>query len=195
MKRHRLFPVLGFVLLFCAAVTSVCAQNGAVVFKGEGLRATFVYYNEEAGIVSVHTTDASFLCGPEDLTPVSIQQIALPHDAVLVRHGHGPIFTRVYWPATLDELHGDNWCPFIEGGPLVAEGIARYTYTDNDAIPGGSRTRSWGYTIAGPLYDLAEWCGDSGVVGFNWGFRARVDKDGEQTMMNWHGPRLSCSGD
>jgi hypothetical protein len=109
-------------------------------------------------------------------------------------HLSGPLFTKVFWPAT----EADFWetgkpCDFIIGsGPLVAEGIARYSATDNDTGISLTRTNTWGEKIVGPLYDLANLCGDAGVVGFNWGRRMRIDKNGEYHLMNFRGPELSC---
>lgn len=75
-------------------------------------------------------------------------------------------FTRVFQPATPDDFWGPdgNPCPFIEGGPLVAEGITHFTYNDNDGFGGHpNRKNVWGYNVTGTLYDMAGSCPDDMV--------------------------------
>ncbi len=193
MKTHRLLLMLAVMMLFSTAITVLNAQNGATVIWGAGYGG-MVFYNEEESIVSIHTTDANFFCGPDlNQHPTIKQDIFLPHDAVHLNHEHGELFTRVFWPAAPADLQAD-YCSFVNGDLLVAEGIAHYKGTDNNVTATPPRTDSYGMTILGPLYDLVGLCGDSGIVRFHLEYRARVDKNFEFITMNQHGPRLRCGG-
>ena len=84
-------------------------------------------------------------------------------DGTLKFHESGNFFTRVYQPATEDDFWGPEGdldpCDFMEGGPLVAEGITHFTYNDNDAIGGHpNRQAVWGYNVTGMLYDMVGFC-------------------------------------
>ncbi len=194
MKSHRSLLLFSCMMLLCSALTSLSAQNGAVITRGEG-NTLFGFFNSEAQIVSLHATDPNFFCGPDfDTEPISFQLISLPHDEVSVYQLHGPVFTKVYWPATLDDI-GADLCGFINGGPLVAEGIADFKYNDNDRHITLTRANSWGGTVVGLLYDLGGWCGNAGIVGFNFEYRMRIDRNGVFRLITWQGPRLSCQSE
>ena len=162
MKILRNVLLFLLVSLLYAPVTS--AQNGAVVDRGQGNFGMFEWNGED--ILVVLATDLGFWCAGEvDLTPYDWMDVWRP-DGTLKYHERGNAFTRVFQPATPSDFWGPEGdpCPFIEGGPLVAEGITHFTFNDNDAIGGHpNRQAVWGYNITGMLYDVVGSCPDDMV--------------------------------
>lgn len=193
MRVRAILLTVAVVLVFWATVLPASGQNGAIVTRDDAFFGFYVV-DPATQLLSFHTTNWNVCSTPPDRHPVFHQEILLPHDGVLLVQERGPMFTKVYWPATAEDFLADP-CAFILGGPLVAEGIAELKYTDNDSLVSLTRTNSWGESLSGVLFDVAEWCGDSGFVRFRWGYRARIDKKGEFYLMNQHGPELICKGD
>ena len=159
--------VLLFLLVSLLYAPVASAQNGAVVDRGQGNYGGFEWNGED--ILVVLSTDVGFWCAgeptEEDLTPYDWMDVWRP-DGTLKYHESGNFFTRVFQPATPSDFFGPDGdpCPFIEGGPLVAEGITHFTYNDNDAIGGHpNRQAVWGYNVTGMLYDMVGSCPDDMV--------------------------------
>lgn len=154
LRNALLFLLVG---LLCPLVAS--AQNGAVVDKGQGNFGTFIW--DEEDLLVVVATDMWFFCGDEEnLFPYDWMVVTRP-DGTPKIHERGNLFTRVFQPATPEDFWGadGNPCPFIEGGPLVAEGITHFTYNDNDGTAGHpNRQNVWGFNVTGMLYDLVGSC-------------------------------------
>ena len=195
----RVFRVLISVAILCLFVSPVAvAQNGAEIIRGEDNFGMFLW--DEDDTLMVIATEMYFFCGDEpEFDPYDYMYVIRPDGSVKV-HEQGNLFTRVFQPATPDDFWGPdgNPCPFIEGGPLVAEGISHFTYNDNDANLGHpNRKNVWGFTVSGTLYDVIGAC-DSGMVDLNVIRRSYWLKNCETGPEDCivprviKGPRLEC---
>lgn len=157
LGRVFLFVVLGII-----AVSSVSAQHGAIVLRGEG--GNFIGYNWDGdNTLSVYTTNSEFYCGPGYDVTYQIMVVLRPND-VRMYHDRGHYFTRI-WYATPDDLFAGDPFEFICSG-WVAEGISHATFFDNDENVTGPGSNVWGNHFAGTLYDSLGQCAD-GMVDFN----------------------------
>ena len=194
MKFVRNLLLLSIICLLNAPIA--LAQNGAVIVRGQDNFGDFFWDGED--LLVVVSTDLGFFCADEvDLFPYDWMELWRP-DGSLKFHENGNLFTRVYQPATPDDFWGPDGdpCPFIEGGPLVAEGITHFTYNDNDAIGGHpNRQNVFGYNVTGTLYDMDEFCPGDDMVDLNIVRRFKIEKKCEGdcfAVQVWKGPRLSC---
>lgn len=184
--------VLLFLLVSLLYAPVASAQNGAVVDRGQGNYGGVEWNGED--ILVVVATEVGFWCAGEvDLTPFDWMDVWRP-DGSLKYHESGNFFTRVYQPATPDDFWGDP-CLFIEGGPLVAEGITHFTYNDNGVYGvNPNRKNVWGYNVAGMLYDMVGFCPGDMVdltIVRRWAWEKNCDSDCV-TRRVFRGPQLDC---
>lgn len=157
MKYFRkliLTALTAFIILPMAAY-----GGGAEVIRDKFEYGGFEWDGDQT--LAVFATDMYFWCGDEEYTvPYDWMGVFRP-DGTIKTHDRGNLFTRVFYPATPEDFWGPDFnpCPFINGGPLVAEGISHFTSNDNDATVGHPNRRNvWGYTVTGTLYDVAGHC-------------------------------------
>ena len=189
--------ILLWLCAICLLTTSVAsAQNGAVVVKGEDIWGLWDWNGEL--VVALESSDSEGFCGDDlgDLMWADWMDVWRP-DGSLKYHDRGHYFTRVFYPATPPDDTIDAWCALWNDGPLVAEGITHSTFNDNDANVGHpNRRNTWGYNVAGTLYDYAGFCGD-GMVELNTVVRLMLKKDRpacepDCLIVKQKGPRLNC---
>jgi hypothetical protein len=194
MKVLRNVLLVLLVSLLYAPVAS--AQNGAVIVRGQDNWRDFFWDGED--LLVVVSTDLGFFCADEvDLFPYDWMELWRP-DGSLKFHENGNFFTRVYQPATPDDFWGpdDDPCPFIESGPLVAEGITHFAYNDNGALGvNPNRKNVWGFNVSGMLYDIEGFCPDDDMVDLTivrrWAWKKNCDSDCV-TRRVFKGPQLDC---
>jgi hypothetical protein len=190
----RLCNVLLFLLVCLLFAPVASAQNGADIDRGQDQYGGIEWNGED--ILVVLATDAGFFCAGElDLVPYDWMAVTRP-DGSIKFHENGNFFTRVFQPATPDDFWGDgDPCVFIEGGPLVAEGITHFTYNDNDANGGHPKRQNvWGYNVTGMLYDMVGFC-PSDMVDLTIIRRFKWEKDCESDCVTPRvikGPQLDC---
>jgi len=184
-------------LLVCLLFTPVAsAQNGAAVIKDETLIGWWDWNGGQ--VMALQSSDSEAFCGA-DLGEVLITDTmaVLRPDGSIKYHERGAYFTRVFYPVTPPEDTFENWCDLWNNGPLVAEGITHSVWNDNDAtFSHPNRRYSWGYTVAGALYDYAGFC-DGGMVELNTVARFMFKKDfpacePDCVIGKVKGPRLNC---
>jgi len=182
--------VLLFLLVGLLYAPVASAQNGAVVAKGDTLIGWWDWNGGQ--VMALHSSDSEAFCADDlgDLIWTNWLEVLRP-DGSIKYHEHGAYFTRVFYPATLPEDTFENWCDLWNNGPLVAEGITHSTFNDNDAFAEHpNRRNTWGYNVAGTLYDYAGFC-DDGMVELNTVRRWQIRNDGIKAVRK--GPRLNCS--
>lgn len=187
-----------FIFLCLLVSTNISAQNGAVVERDQGNWAGYEWNGED--ILAVLATDLYFFCGDEvDLVPFDLMLVWRPDGTPKV-HESGNLFTRVFQPATPDDFWGPEGdpCPFIESGPLVAEGISYFVYNDNDGFAGHpNRQNVFGYNVTGTLYDMVGSCSDDMVDltivrRLKWEKGCDADPDTCIIPRVLKGPELNC---
>ncbi len=194
MKSIRIFVWLCVICLLSTQVAS--AQNGAVVAKGDTLIGWWDWNGGQ--VMALQSSDSEAFCGDDlgDLIWTDWLEVLRP-DGSIKYNEHGAYFTRVFYPVTLPEDTFENWCDLWNNGPLVAEGITHSTFNDNDANAAHPNRRiTWGYNVAGTLYDYAGFC-DGGMVGLNTVVRLMLKKDRpacvpDCLIVKQKGPRLNC---
>lgn len=160
----KVLRIIFSLAIFCLFVSTVAvAQNGAEVTRGQDQLGMFFWDGNDT--LTVHSTDMYFWCSDvPDTVPYDWMEVIRP-DGTVKFHERGHLFTRVFQPATPRDFWGDDDpCPFINDGPMVAEGIAHFTYNDNDGFGGHpNRQNVWGFNISGMLYDIEGSCPDDMV--------------------------------
>jgi len=191
---------LRFLLLFVGvcvfALTSVSAQNGAIIERGEAGGTWYEWDGDN--MLLIYSTHSEFFCEPGYQSLIEYQVVSTPVGADRYKD-HGNLFTRV-WFATEDDLFatGNPW-DFICNGEQVAEGIITSTYVDNNLNGPGPGANVWGFSFSGALYDLGDLC-EGGMVYHNLVRRFRVAPNADWPAcwpgcvetVAFHGPRLSC---
>jgi len=190
--------ILLWLCAICLLTTSVAsAQNGAAVVKGEDIWGFWNWNGEQ--VVTLQSSDSEGFCGDDfgDLMWADWMEVWRP-DGSLKWHDRGHYFTRVFWPATPPDDTFEAWCALWNDGPLVAEGITHSVLNDNDNYADRPNGRnSWGFTVAGTLYDYAGFCED-GMVELNTVRRWLLKKDFPACQPDCifkevrKGPRLIC---
>jgi len=188
--------VLLFLLVSLLYAPVASAQNGAVIVRGQDNFGDFFWDGED--LLVVVSTDLGFFCADEeDLFPYDWMELWRP-DGSLKFHENGNLFTRVYQPATPDDFWGPDGdpCPFIEGGPLVAEGITHFTYNDNGVFGvNPNRKNVWGFNVSGMLYDIEGFCPGDDMVDLTivrrWAWKKNCDSDCVIPRVI-KGPQLDC---
>ena len=148
--------------------------------------------------MALQSSDSEAFCGDDfgDLIWTDWLEVLRP-DGSIKYHERGAYFTRVFYPATPPDDTFEAWCALWNDGPLVAEGITHSTFNDNDATTEHpNRRNTWGYNVAGTLYDYAGFC-DDGMVGLNTVRRFMLKKDRpacepDCLIVKEKGPRLNC---
>ena len=185
------------VAIACFTSSIAMAQDGAEVIRNQ---FELAYFEWDGGdVLAVVATDMYFWCGDEEYTEPYEWMAVIRPDGTPKIHERGHLFTRVFQPATPDDFWGDgDPCPFIEGGPMVAEGISHFTYNDNDGIGGHpNRQNVWGYTLSGTLYDIVGSCPDDMVDltiirKFRWEKGCNSDPETCIIPRVIKGPELNC---
>jgi hypothetical protein len=162
--------VRNILLLCCISLLNasvVLAQGHAVVVKHE-LYDSWFDYGGDVTIV-LHLSDPDYLCGDGSAEWIPMKLIEFIHpDGGGNWSSHGSVFTRVFYGITPADFEVDgNWdrdtyCEVIaDENVMVAEGIARFNYTDKLFRQRG--TEQAGYTVTGTLYDTQ----GGGMIGMN----------------------------
>jgi hypothetical protein len=193
MKSIRTFLVLCVIYLFSAQ--AAVAQNGAFVVKGQDLFAFWSYNGD--GLMAVMSSDSELFCNPDgDLIFADWMEIARP-DGSIHYQDRGHYFTRVFF-TTPEAFFADVCAGWNNYDLMVAEGIAHSTFNDNDIFAERENARnSWGFTVAGGLYDLVGLCEDD-MVELNIVRRWLLKKDFPACEPDcifkavFKGPRLNC---
>ncbi len=194
MKSIRVFLWLCVICLFSTQVA--IAQNGAVVVKGQDLTAWY-NYNGDDGLLAVMSSDSELFCNQDgDLIFYDWMEVMRPDGSVHF-HDRGHYFTRVFF-MTPEVLFADLCASWNDYDLMVAEGITHSTFHDNDANEERPIARnSFGYTVAGGLYDLVGLC-EGDMVELNIIRRFLLEKDYPACEPDCifksviKGPRLNC---
>ena len=193
MKSIRIFLWLCVICLMSTQVAF--AQNGAVVVKGQDLLA-FSEYNGD-GLLAVMSSDSELFCNDDgDLVFYDWMAVFRP-DGSIKYHERANFFTQVFF-TTPEAFWADPCASWNNYDLMVAEGITHQVYNDNDsnAVRPNARN-SWGFTVAGGLYDLVGLCEDD-MVELNIIRRWLLKKDfpacGDDCIFKavLKGPRLNC---
>lgn len=187
--------VLLLVICCFLYVPSALAQNGAVVVKDQGLFA-FSEYNGD-GLLAVMSSDSEFFCNFDgDLIFYDWMTVIRP-DGSIKYHDRAFFFTRVFF-TTPEAFWADPCASWNNYDLIVAEGITHQVYNDNDAYADRPNARvSWGFTVAGGLYDLVGLCEDD-MIELNIVRRWLAKKDFPACEPDcifktvFKGPRLNC---
>ena len=193
MKSIRIFVWLCVICLLSTQVAS--AQNGAVVVKGQGLFAFDVYNGD--GLMAVMSSDSEFFCNEDgDLMFYDWMDVIRPDGSVKYQD-RGHFFTRIFF-TTPEAFWADPCASWNNYDLMVAKGITHQVWNDNDATAVRPNARnSWGFTVAGGLYDLVGLCEDD-MVELNIVRRWLLKKDFPACQPDCifksviKGPRLNC---
>jgi len=154
------------------------ANSGPIVVRFT-TSAGLVFQDLARQLVSVHSTEDGFFCGPSTVFELlTIQLILNPADPVHLL-AKGEPFVKVYGPADLDDFFGVSGaftgpCDFIANGPKLAEGTAKFLDTDNNffVVPPGAN--AFGARSNGTL----QLVGGGGKVNFNLKQQFLIKPDG-----------------
>ena len=193
MKSIRVFLWLCVICLMSTQVAF--AQNGAVVVKDQALGGWFDYNGD--GLLAVMSSDSEFFCNDDgDLIFYDWMDVIRP-DGSINYHDRGHFFTRVFF-ATPEAFWADPCALWNNYDLMVAYGITHQTFHDNDVYVDRPNARnSWGYTVAGGLYDVVGLC-EGDMVELNTVRRWLLKKDFPACEPDcifktvFKGPRLNC---
>jgi hypothetical protein len=159
--------------------------NGAQVFVDPMTDTGLVYEGES--VLLFFTTLPDF-CGSDEDWMARLKVVENPNSVHWQVTGFYYIY--VFDPMTPEEfIAAGGPCTLLQDERLVAEGIAKGFWVDNDWF-GEKNTYSWGWGFNGTIYDLTGDC-DSGMVELNYHWRARCNK-GNGCKLNVKGPRYWC---
>lgn len=198
--RRRLMKWIRSILLFslsCLFYPLVAlAQNGAFIERGDLEVGGFEWDGDQTLVI--YSSYSNLDCEPGGVLLEAEYMAVIRPDETIKYHDSGDYFTRVYYPATPDDIlpPEENLCSFWDTGPIVAEGILHSIWNDNDAYGTSERRKIvWGYNLSGTLYDRSGEC-PSGMVDLNvirrWTYRTFKCKDDCFTEQVIKGPRLEC---
>lgn len=187
--------VLLLVICCFFYVPSALAQNGAVVVKDQSLFAFSVYNGD--GLLAVMSSDSEFFCNNDgDLIFYDWMTVTRP-DGSIKYHDRAFFFTRVFFTSP-EAFWADPCASWNNYDLMVAEGITHQVYNDNDAYGVRPNARvSWGFTVAGGIYDLVGLCEDD-MIELNIVRRWMKKKDFPSCEPDCiiktvsKGPRLNC---
>jgi len=190
--------VLLAMVVVLLLLVPVSAQNGAVKETGE--TPMFAWFWDGGNVLSLHSTNSSFGCGPGENDLLEWMTITRPDGSIKYKD-QGNSFT-VVLSTTPDELFSEGCALLGDPSRILAEGIVYSVWNDNDSNLSGNRTNTWGGALAGTLYDYAGIC-ESGMVDFNVVRRWKVlKKDAPECLPGdcpvailqvEKGPRLTCT--
>jgi len=201
MKSLRIVMLLGMFCLFCAPMAY--AQNGAFVVRDNDLFGWADWNGEN--VLAMHASELDGFCNWPDVTDPMLADVmgVFRPDGTIKYKDKGFLYTRVFYPATPDDLGSDYCVLWNSTDLLIAEGITHYVYNDNHLNAEGvphNRRNAFGYTVSGGLYDMTGMC-SSGMMDFNTVRKFLLDKnfpeclpdDCDSEVQVWKGPDIDCA--
>ena len=201
------FKLRSVFLLSCLLCYSPIAlsQDGAIISRGEFLWGGFLFNGENVMVIYASDSEAYCQAEPGELNWIEYMEVLRP-DGTIKYQDKGSFFTRVFYPATWEDIgddpdfgHCDLW---YDDTKLIGEGIIKSVFNDNHTNAYGvphKRRNTWGFAFSGTLYDMSGLC-SSGMMDLNAVRRWKLDKDFPACLPDdcdfpvqvWKGPDISC---
>jgi hypothetical protein len=205
----RRFIQILFIGLLSLSASTVVAQNGAEVEKGDYLDYWGMEYNPDEGLLYFFS-NFSDVC---DYVAGGAGGIVLDIPWTIVHrpndnddpdfdgkyNEHGFFFIRALM-ATPGEFWSDPCGVWSNPELIFADGMIHSVLNDNDQWPENTERRNvWGFTANGALEDFGDYCKGE-MVGLKWRWRGMMEDDFPACIpecyvkvLNQVGPELKCN--
>jgi hypothetical protein len=176
-----------FVISFGVGPSLAGPGEGTAVFRtNEAWGFWFFWNDDDPATISVHSSDPTFLlstfCDGQPPAPGDEWMFLTYQDLAIASQKRnfllkGPTFTRVYRATSGPVLDNASACSVLKGerGPLIAEGISTFHWTDINTCDLGSGKNTWYGRAVGTL--SAPSCA-SGMAHFRMNFHYMLANDG-----------------
>ena len=203
MKLKLSSVIFSFFLILVSS--SVLSQDGAMISRGEYLGGGILFNGENVLVIFASDSEAFCQEEPGELNWIEYLEVLRP-DGTIKYQDKTRFFTRVFYPATWDDIGEDpdfGHCSlWYDETKMIAEGLVNSVYVDNHLnafeVP-HKRRNVFGFNYSGTLYDTSGLC-SGGMIDLNTVRRWKLDKDFpaclpddcDNPIQVWKGPDVSC---
>jgi hypothetical protein len=148
------------------------------------------------GLIALISTSPDFFCGPAATDPVGWKSTTI-RNGTIHTVGKGTAYAAVYRPPDFEAALNMEYCSLVAMTDWrVAEGMANWSWHDNNAAMTGGKSDVWGQRVTGQLTDLTGQC-RSGTTGLQWHWILQCSKGTdvdscEYSTPTLFGPKLTC---